>query len=94
MSKYLNSFKLIPSLVFDLIKIFFASLLIFLTIDLIFGNFIYKKFIRKNFVDTYQQIYLKNSYDHTLKKELMFFMAILDTNYVQIKMVSELFVTI
>ena len=73
MSKYLNSFKLIPSLVFDLIKIFFASLLIFLTIDLIFGNFIYKKFIRKNFVDTYQQIYLKNSYDHTLKKELNVF---------------------
>ena len=52
------------------IKIFFITLLIFFSIDIILGKFIYKKFIRKNFVDTYQQIYVKNNYDHTLKKEL------------------------
>ena len=54
-------------------KIFLITLLFFFVLDLIFGKFIYKKFIRKNFIDTYQQIYLKNDYDHALKKELNVF---------------------
>ena len=54
----------------DFVKIFFIVILIFFTIDIFIGKFIYKKFIRKNFIDTYQQIYVKTNYDHTLKKEL------------------------
>ena len=33
------------------LKIFFISLLLFIFFDLLLGNFIYKKFIRVNFVD-------------------------------------------
>ena len=55
---------------FDILKILFISIFFFLLIDLILGKFIYKKFLRKDFMDTYQDIYIKNSYDHTLKKEL------------------------
>ncbi len=56
--------------IFDFLKILFISIFFFLLIDLILGKFIYKKFLRKDFKDTYQDIYIKNSYDHTLKKEL------------------------
>ena len=54
----------------NFVKIFFIVILIFFTIDIVIGKFIYKKFIRKNFIDTYQQIYVNTNYDHTLKKEL------------------------
>ena len=59
--------------ILNYIKIFLITLLFFFVFDLIFGKFIYKKFIRKNFIDTYQQIYLKTNYDHALKKELEVF---------------------
>ena len=56
--------------IFNFFKILLITLLIFFSFNLIFGKFIYKKFLRKNFIDTYQEIYLKNDYDHTLKKKL------------------------
>ena len=65
-----NLFKLNLDFIFNLSKILISISAFFLLIDLIFGKFIYKKFIRENFIDTYQDIYLKNNYDHTLKKEL------------------------
>jgi hypothetical protein len=65
-----SNFEIISKPTFNFFKIVLITLLIFFSLDLIFGKFIYKKFIRKNFIDTYQEIYLKNDYDHTLKKDL------------------------
>lgn len=66
----MSNFEIISKPTFNFFKIVLITLLIFFSLDLIFGKFIYKKFIRKNFIDTYQEIYLKNDYDHTLKKDL------------------------
>ena len=47
------------------LKIFFISLLLFIFFDLLLGNFIYKKFIRVNFVDQDTSFAKKNEiYDH------------------------------
>ena len=59
--------------ILNITKIILITLLFFFIFDFIFGKFIYKKLIRKNFIDTYQQIYLKTNYDHDLKKNLNVF---------------------
>jgi hypothetical protein len=54
----------------ELKKILLMTFIVFLIFDLILGKFLYKKFLRKDFIDTYDKAYIGSIYDHTHDKNL------------------------
>ena len=69
--KIFFSYNFIKNFILKFFRIFFTTIIIFLFLDFIIGNYIYKKILRKNYFEVDTNMGEKSEiYHHGLKKKL------------------------